>query len=112
MQGATGRVIVGVVWLVILVIVAGAWSAGARSAAAATPRPAASAPAKPIAETSLTAEERDAAGHETDAIAPRVDLYGNEIEPAVTDYRVDFYGDVYERHSPDTALLELTAPSL
>jgi hypothetical protein len=97
MQGATGRVIVGLLWLIILVAVAGAWSAGARTAKAATPRPAA-APVKPVV-------------HEG-AAAPRVDLYGNHIEEAVSDYRVDPYGDVYERHSPDTAVGELTAPSL
>ena len=116
MQGATGRVIVGVLWLVILVVVAGAWSAGARSASAAAPRPAAPMPAKPVIDTSLRADDAAAAASEhevdTEAGEPRRDLYGNEIEPAVTDYRVDFYGDVYERQSPDTAILELTAPSL
>jgi hypothetical protein len=42
---------------------------------------------------------------------PRVDLLGNEIEDAVADYRVDLGGDVYERHSPETALLRLGSPS-
>jgi len=39
---------------------------------------------------------------------PRIDVYGNEIDEAVGDYRVDPRGDMYERHSPDTALLKLT----
>jgi hypothetical protein len=47
----------------------------------------------------------------TDAREARRDLYGNEILPAVADYVVDPYGEMYERHAPDTALLELTEPS-
>jgi hypothetical protein len=41
---------------------------------------------------------------------PRIDLYGNEITNAVGDYRVDPHGDLYERHAPDTAVLELGPP--
>ena len=43
---------------------------------------------------------------------PRVDLNGNEIDAAVSDYRVDGRGELYERHAPDTALLHLSAPKL
>ena len=43
---------------------------------------------------------------------PRVDLNGNEIDDAVSDYRVDRRGEMYERHAPDTALLHLSAPRL
>jgi hypothetical protein len=43
---------------------------------------------------------------------PRVDLNGNEIDDAVSDYRVDRRGEMYERHAPDTALLRLSAPQL
>jgi hypothetical protein len=43
---------------------------------------------------------------------PRVDLNGNEIDDAVSDYRVDRGGEMYERHAPDTALLHLGAPRL
>ena len=43
---------------------------------------------------------------------PRVDLNGNEIDEAVSDYRVDGRGEMYERHSPDTALLHLGTPKL
>jgi hypothetical protein len=42
---------------------------------------------------------------------PRFDLYGNEIEEAVGDYRIDVRGDIYERHSPETEVTRLTAPS-
>jgi hypothetical protein len=41
---------------------------------------------------------------------PRIDLYGNEIQDAVGDYRVDPGGDLYEGHSPDTEVLHLAPP--
>ena len=40
----------------------------------------------------------------------RIDIYGNEIEDAVGDYRVDPRGDVYESHSPDTEVTHLGPP--
>lgn len=40
---------------------------------------------------------------------PRIDLYGNQIDEAVGDYRVDPRGELYERHAPDTAVLKLTS---
>ena len=46
------------------------------------------------------------------ASPPRLDLYGNEIEDAVGDYRIDVRGDIYERHSPETEVTRLAAPSL
>jgi hypothetical protein len=96
-------------WLVILLVVAGAWSAGARSARAATPPPAAAEP-KRVLDSSLMLDALPVMPEpETDT---RVDLYGNEIEQAIGDYRVDFHGDIYERHSPETAVADLSAPSL
>lgn len=41
-------------------------------------------------------------------VEPRVDVYGNEIDDAVSDYRIDPRGDVYESHSPDTEVSRLT----
>ena len=41
---------------------------------------------------------------------PHVDLNGNEVDDAVSDYRVDRRGEMYERHAPDTALLHLGVP--
>ncbi len=38
---------------------------------------------------------------------PRHDLYGNEIQEAVGEYRVAPGGGIYERHSPDTELARL-----
>lgn len=42
---------------------------------------------------------------------PRVDVYGNEVEDAVGDYRVDGTGDLYETHSPDTEVTRLGPPT-
>jgi hypothetical protein len=85
----TGRVIVGLLWLTMLIVVAGAWSAGASS----VEKPGISL-LEPVAPT-----------------PPRVDLYGNEVENAIGDYRIDFDGEVYERHSPDTEVARLGSPS-
>jgi hypothetical protein len=41
----------------------------------------------------------------------QVDVLGNEIENAVADYRIDRGGDVYERHSPETAIPKLRSPT-
>ena len=38
------------------------------------------------------------------------DRYGNRVDNAVTEYGVDDRGDLYERHSPNTALLKLRPP--
>ena len=43
--------------------------------------------------------------------ADRVDMYGNPIETAIGDYRIDPTGEIYERHSPDTAVPRLGVPS-
>jgi hypothetical protein len=48
---------------------------------------------------------------DSDSSEPRVDLMGNEIEDALADYRIDLGGDVYERHSPETAVSNLGSPS-
>ena len=53
--------------------------------------------------TSDGAEELDAPA----SASPRIDLYGNEVEQAVTDYRVDPRGDIYENHAPETAVTKL-----
>lgn len=46
--------------------------------------------------------------HDRDVI---VDRYGNPIEEAVGDYRVDPRGDIFERHSPATEIARLPDPS-
>ena len=125
MQAATGRVIVGILWLMFLVVVAGAWSAGVESARSAgrqqpsaivkpvTAKPVAdNGGLKPLSYVEPSAEEdlmedSDDAGQDV-----RVDLYGNEIESAMSDYRVDFQGDLYESHAPEVAVADLGDPSL
>jgi hypothetical protein len=42
----------------------------------------------------------------------RVDLFGNQVDAAVNDYRVDPRGDLYERHAPDTEVLKLGSPEI
>ena len=49
---------------------------------------------------------------EPDHRNPRLDMYGNPIDPAVGDYRVDWHGDMYEWHAPDTAVLKLPSPGV
>jgi hypothetical protein len=48
------------------------------------------------------AEEEDAKG------SP--DLYGNEVREAVTKYKLDETGSLYEVHSPQTELPRLASP--
>jgi hypothetical protein len=43
---------------------------------------------------------------------PRIDLYGNDVQDAVGDYRVDPRGDLYENHSPDTEVIYLSPPTM
>src|SRR5262245_29016707 len=35
---------------------------------------------------------------------PRIDMYGNDVEDAYAEYRVRVDGDMYERHSPRSAM--------
>jgi hypothetical protein len=58
--------------------------------------------------TDLLGVEGTPAGAADDALdMPRVDVYGNEIQEAVGDYRVDPTGGMYESHSPDTEVPHL-----
>ena len=103
----TGRVIVGLLWLTILMVVVGGWTAGGSRHAAhiAGPSGARTAPVRDDTRYSIALGE-DAGS------PPRVDLYGNEVEDAVSDYRIDPRGDIYERHSPETEVTQLAAPSM
>ena len=56
----------------------------------------------------FTAEPDDA----VEPNATRLDRYGNEVDTAIGDYRVDAVGEMYERHSPDTALPQLLPPEV
>jgi hypothetical protein len=102
----TGRVIVGFLWLTILIAVAAGLSGGGSRRHVHLLAPSAT----------RTAPVLDDATHSdvfrADAAAePRVDLYGNEVEAAVGDYRIDVRGGIYERHSPETEVTRLGAPA-
>jgi hypothetical protein len=56
----------------------------------------------------LNATLHDLLSAEPVPVEPRIDVYGNEIQDAVGDYRVDPRGDVYENHAPDTEVPRLT----
>ena len=40
----------------------------------------------------------------------RIDRFGNEVEPAVGDYRITPDGALYDHHAPDTEIPRLTPP--
>lgn len=87
------RVIVGAIWVALLLVGHGIWSAAAI-------------PVTDRAQPRIT----DAAP-EPEPLR-LIDLYGNEVERAVTDYRLDLRGDVYERHAPQTALPSPKRPEI
>jgi hypothetical protein len=106
----TGRVIVGLLWLAIAIIVVGAWNAGvmhADAAALSTARMPLTAP-----HISMTEPQEYGPADELEGRDAGFDLYGNQIEKAVTDYRIDVRGELYERHAPETEIPRLGAPSL
>lgn len=47
-----------------------------------------------------------------EAEPPRVDKFGNDVEAAMGDYRVDRRGEIFERHSPNTEVPHLASPVL
>src|SRR5438132_560544 len=98
------RVLVGVLWVLAAIAGHQMW----------TPR--VSAVAQPVRLTETTSISiplvEQAAGEDAAVVAdpgtePQFDVYGNQIDEAVGDYRVDPRGDLYEQHAPDTALLKL-----
>jgi hypothetical protein len=105
-RAMTGRVIVGLLCLTILIGVAEGWNARTSRHRLFVFAPA-SAGTAPGLDASAYSDVSGAGA----AVQPRVDLYGNEVEDAVGDYRIDVRGDLYERHSPDTEVTQLAAPS-
>ena len=97
---------IGGLWLSSLFAGPAVWGPGVSSSIAAT-------------TAEITAQPLRGAGEILNAPSvesnrspePQLDLLGNEIENAVADYRVDLGGDVYERHSPETAVPKLGSPS-
>ena len=100
------RIVIGLIWVLSLVAGRGMWLSTSASQVAAT-------------SAEITALTVPSGGGVTGVSSveqnvspdPRVDLLGNEIEDAVADYRIDLGGDVYETHSPDTAVARLGSPS-
>ena len=65
-------------------------------------------PPSPVGLTDLFSVPDDRRQPGDDVLdAPRYDVYGNEIQEAVGDYRVDRGGGMYESHSPDTEVAHL-----
>jgi len=96
------RIAVGVLWVLSLLLGRGVWgsvSPAASSAAGGRDTTAVS--------DGVSGEPSSVDG---DRHQPLVDLFGNEIERAVTDYRVDRRGAIYERHSPYTVVPRLGSP--
>jgi hypothetical protein len=95
-----------VIVMTILFAAANIWTqkSGARQLEAIAPGPRTTSVIDSVTRTLPTRDD--------DWADPRIDLNGNEIDDAVSDYRVDRGGEMYERHAPDTALLRLSAPRL
>jgi hypothetical protein len=94
-------------WRVVVLVVAVSFVAGARSVSPA-------AAYSPSLVTSITdwgvptPNQHDSPDRDADGSG--IDVFGNEVDEAVCDYRVDVRGDLYERHSPDTEVPRLRPP--
>jgi hypothetical protein len=104
------RVAIGVIWVVSFGAGREMWGTAPPSPIAATSAEI-TAPAAPAAEA-VAGEPLVEPGDSDEAPDPRFDLFGNEIEEAVADYRIDLRGGVYERHSPDTAVPRAGIPKV
>lgn len=101
------RVATGTIWLLVVLI-----GRAMLHPAVAVPVQPSSAPTH-ARTTSVIVEEEFAppgAMRTIDSDEPRFDLFGNEIDVAIADYRLDRRGTIYERHSPDTAVSKLGSP--
>jgi len=91
------RIVFGIIWIVLVLVSHGIWTASAVSSAPAM------AP-QPHDTTSVSDLDVGPEAWPDSPPARRVDVYGNEVEDAITEYRIDVRGDLYERHAPQTAL--------
>ena len=98
------RIVVGIICLVVAIVARGIWAETRIYL-----------PARATFQESSTAAVSDP-GDTDEPFAPdptessRMDRYGNQIETAVGDYRIDRRGEMYERHSPETAVPRLDVP--
>ena len=90
------RLVVVTIWITIVLVTRGIWTASALPISYP----------ESLGDSSITVPDYRV----NDPERPRMDRYGNEIENAVVDYRIDVRGDLYERHAPGTALPERRRP--
>lgn len=100
------RVAIGLLWIMSLLAGRGMWNPAVTSPIAATSAEITDQFVLPTAEAGKKGLDAPDA-----TLDPRVDLFGNEVEDALADYRIDVRGSVYERHSPETAVAFLGSPS-
>jgi len=103
------RVVVGIICLGITLVGRGIWT----ETAVNPPRGSVYSDVSSDADTTAVSDtlELDEASRVDVSAQRRMDRYGNEIETAIGDYRIDPRGDIYERHSPDTAVPRLNVPT-
>jgi len=98
------RILVGTIWIAILLVTHGIWNA--------TALPINHPEAIAGDESAAVSEFNESRVEPSDVPKTRqVDIYGNEVEAAISDYRIDSRGDLYEHHHPQTALPEPSRPS-
>jgi hypothetical protein len=107
MTGVSGGKLSMSLFRVTVVVVVLAFLLGAHSVS-----PSAASPARVTTIPDLFVHESDhtpASDRGADS-SSGIDVFGNEVDEAVGDYRVDARGDLYERHSPDTEVPKLAPP--
>jgi hypothetical protein len=98
------RVAIGIIYMAVALLAHGIWT---------------EIPIQPAAQPVISDPLSSAVSEGDDLRQPspyrsetrRMDMYGNPIETAIGDYRIDQRGEMYERHSPDTAVPRLGVPS-
>ena len=109
------RVAIGTIYMTMALVAHGIWAAIPSPAAArhVIPDPTSSAVSEPDRprQTEGAQVEPDEPPLPYRSETRRMDMYGNPIETAIGDYRIDQRGEMYERHSPDTAVPRLGVPS-
>jgi hypothetical protein len=64
-------------------------------------------PSEPTHSPDVVSGEADFESEDSNGI---IDLYGNEVSPAIATYSFDALGSPYEVHSPQTELPRLGSP--
>jgi hypothetical protein len=103
------RVAIAIIWVVSFLAGRQVWDARRPSGNTATSAEITDSRA-PVSGA-VAGEPRVETGDPIEPPVPQFDLFGNEIEDAVADYRIDLRGGVYERHSPDTAVPKRKPPT-